>query len=242
MIHRTNAIVIAPNYRLVPEHSGADILEDLADFWKWFHSGGLESYFASQKLNVELDLDHVLVSGDSAGGYMALMSGLSQPKGSIQAILAQYPMTDSLRMQPSDLIPDLPSPPESLVEKHLASVKPGVVVSSRVPPSCMDLSYVLSAYGLYLEFFGDDKTMWPLYLVEEKKWLPPTWILHGDSDTAVSIEDSKAFVAKCQKLEGSDIKLEIRPGQEHGFDTQAKEDEEPWLKEGLKWVEEKWLH
>jgi dipeptidyl aminopeptidase/acylaminoacyl peptidase len=172
---------------------------------------------------------------------MALMSGLLQPKGSIKAVLAQYPMTDSLRREPSDTFVDLPSQPESLVDQHMKAVKPGAVVSSSIPPERMNLSYVLSTYGRYLEFFGKDKMMWPLYLVEEKKWLPPTWIHHGDMDMAVSIEDSKAFVRKCERIEGVEIKLEVRPGEDHGFDTQAKEDDEPWLKEGLRWVEEKWL-
>ena len=92
--------MVSPNYRLTPEHTGAEILEDLADFWRWLQDGGLISYLASQNVDVELDFDHILASGDSAGGYLALMSGLLQPKGSIKAILAQYPMTDELRIEP----------------------------------------------------------------------------------------------------------------------------------------------
>lgn len=60
-------------------------------------------------------------------------------------------------------------------------------------------------------------------------------------DAAVSIEDSKAFVAKCESIGGLEVKLKVLEGKDHGFDTQAKENEEPWLKEGLRWVEEKWL-
>ena len=60
-------------------------------------------------------------------------------------------------------------------------------------------------------------------------------------DTAVSIEDSKAFVAKCEAIGGLEVRLKIVEGEDHGFDTQAKEDEIPWLKEGLKWIEEKWF-
>ena len=233
--------MVCPNYRLVPEHNGTEILSDLGDFWTWFRLGGLTSYLSSEGLNMNLDFDRVLASGDSAGGYMALMSGLLQPRGTIKAILAQYPMTDSLRREPSEAFIDLPSPPASLVDEHMKTVQPGTVVSSCVPPARMDLSYVLSAYGRYLEFFGGDEMMWPLYLIEEKRWLPPTWIHHGDVDTAVSVEDSKAFVTKCKETRGLEVRLEVLEGKDHGFDTQAKEDEEPWLKEGLRWVEEKWL-
>ncbi|KAF3050933.1 hypothetical protein E8E11_008701 [Didymella keratinophila] len=238
--HRANAIVVSPNYRLVPEHTGAEILEDLRDFWTWLRDGGLKQYLASQNVDRELDFDRVLASGDSAGGYMALMSGLTQPKGEIKAVLAQYPMTDSLRRDASEMLIDQPAPPASLVDEHMKTVKEGIVVSSCVPPARMELSYVLSAYGRYLEFFGKAKMMWPLYLIEEKKWLPPTWIHHGDADTAVSIEDSKAFVAKCETA-GLEVKLEILEGEEHGFDTQAREDDLPWLRDGLRWVEEQWL-
>lgn len=233
--------MVSPNYRLVPEHSGADILTDLAEFWRWVHGGGLTSYLASQGVDLELDFERILASGDSAGGYMALMSGLLQSKGSIKAVLAQYPMTDSLRREKSELFVNIPAPKEHLLNEHLEKVKPGVVVSSCVPPKRMDLSYVLSAYGRYLEFFGGDKSMWPLYLVDEKKWLPPTWIHHGSVDTAVSVEDSKAFVGKCEAIGGLEVRLQIVEGEDHGFDTGAKEDELSWLKEGLRWVEEKWL-
>lgn len=240
LIHRTAAIVVSPNYRLVPEHSGAEILEDLADFWTWLLHGGLTSYLAAQNIDVECDFDHILASGDSAGGYLALMSGLTQARGTIKAVLAQYPMTDSLRRGPTDSIVGQPVPSASLLNEHINAVQPGIVVSSCVPPARMDLSYVLSAHGRYLEFFGKDRMMWPIELVDEKKWLPPTWIHHGDADTAVSIEDSKAFVAKCEAF-GLEVRLEVLKGEEHGFDTQAKEDDETWLKGGLRWVEEKWL-
>ncbi|KAF2850391.1 alpha/beta-hydrolase [Plenodomus tracheiphilus IPT5] len=240
-IHRTNCITVLPNYRLVPEHSGADILSDLDDFWTWFHSDKLSSFLKSQGVVANLDYDHVLVSGDSAGGYMTLMSGLTQPKGSIKALLAQYPMTDSLRRDPTAELYGQPTPPPTVVDKYTAGIKPGTVISSAVPPARMDISYALSAYGRYLEFFGSDKSMWPLYLVETKDYLPPTWIVHGDADTAVSIEDSRAFVNKARKLGGAEVELVVRPGEEHGFDAAVKEVEEEWLKEGLRWVEDKWL-
>ncbi|KAF1937955.1 alpha/beta-hydrolase [Clathrospora elynae] len=245
-IHRTNAIVVLPNHRLVPEHSGADILEDLSDFWTWFNDRKLDAFLSSQtpSVNVELDYGKVLVSGDSAGGYMALMSALTQPKGSVKAVLAQYPMTNYLRCEPSDTFFGQPSAPPSIVDEHISAITPGTVMSSALPPARTDLSYALAVYGRYLEFFGKDEKMWPIGLVGEKgsEWLPPTWIIHGDADTAVDIKDSRAFVEKCKGLEGMEVKLEVRPGQEHGFDITAKEDEEEWLKEGLSWVEEKWLH
>jgi len=247
LIHRTSSIVVLPNYRLVPEHTGQDILSDLADFWSWFHAGSVEKFLNSQSDSAEgggvaLDYNKVLVSGDSAGGYMALMSGLTQPKGKIKAILAQYPMTKYLRHEPGPTFFGMPSPPESVLAEHLKTMAPGTVVSSAVPPARMELSYALATYGHYLTYFGKEEKMWPIGLVGEKTWLPPTWIIHGDADSAVDVEDSRAFVDKCKGLEeGVEVKFTVREGMEHGFDGAMKEDEEPWLKEGLAWVEGKWL-
>lgn len=36
LVHRNDAIIVSPNYRLIPEHNGDDIQEDLADFWAWY--------------------------------------------------------------------------------------------------------------------------------------------------------------------------------------------------------------
>jgi acetyl esterase/lipase len=240
---RNNAIIILPNYRLVPEHTGVDIKQDLDDFWIWFHSPALPAFLAS-KLGSPPNLDYtkLLVSGESAGGYMALMSGLTQPRDSIKAILAQYPMTNYLRREPSETLFDAPAPGPQFVDEYMASVAQGTVVSSAIPPARSHLTYALSAHGRYLEFFGSDEKLWPVHLVEDKTYMPPTWIVHGDKDAAVSIDDVKEFAEKWKKyMKEGELKLEIRKGEDHGFDVVVKEDEEEWLKHGLQWVEGQWL-
>lgn len=241
LIQRNTAITVLPNYRLTPEHTGNDILEDLADFWKWINGGGLTDFFASQKLAIEVDFEHMLVSGDSAGGYMALMSGISMPRGAIKAIIAQYPMTNYLRCDPDAPFKVDPKPPLSLVDEHIASITPGTVISSATPPARMELSFALAAYGRYNEFFGTGKHLWPITAIEEAEHFPPTLIIHGEQDTAVSIEDSRAFVKKAgEVVPGAEIKFAMTDG-DHGFDVEMKEDEHEWLREGLEWVESKWL-
>lgn len=241
-IHRHNAITVLPNYRLIPEHTGADIAQDLRDFWTWFHSDALTTFLAPLMDHPPaLDYTKVLVTGPSAGGYLALMSGLTQPKGSISAVLAQYPMVDYVRREKGKMYANRPIPRPCLIDEHIAGIVPGRVVSCSTPPSRMRLSYALSAYGRYLEFFGPDKRLWPIYLIENKEYMPPTWIVHGDADTAVCVEDSKKFVEKCGEFaKGCEVRLEVRKSMEHGFDLGMREDEEGWLREGLKWVGGKW--
>lgn len=242
-IHRNNAIVVLPNYRLTPEASGTEILEDLNDFWTWFHSDKLYTYLTSQGYSdLSVDYDHVLATGESAGGYAALMSALTLPEGTLKVILTQYPMTDSLRHKPSPLFFGMPAPGPDIAEKHIAAMTPGTSISSAVPPSRAGLSYSLAAYGRYLEFFGKDDKLWPIGRIAEAKSMPPTWIVHGDADAVVDIEDSKSFVDKWKKarVEG-EVRLYIQPGGDHGFDIPSKESEDEWLREGLVWVESKWL-
>lgn len=172
---------------------------------------------------------------------MALMSGLTQPKGSIRAVLAQYPMTNYLRRPQVSTDMDQVVAPSSIIDKHIASIKPDTVFSSAIPPDRMLLSFAFSVNERYLEFFGNDKKMWPVNLIEHKDYLPPTWIVHGDADTAVSIEDSRAFTEKCKELKGVEVRLVVRPHEEHGFDIGLKEDETEWLREGLNWIQGIWL-
>jgi len=56
-----------PNHRLLPESKGLDILEDIADFWKWVDSD-LKTLVSREGGNqIEVDLTKTWVHGDSAG-------------------------------------------------------------------------------------------------------------------------------------------------------------------------------
>jgi len=242
LIHRTSSITILPNYRLTPESPGSAILEDLSDFWKWFHSGAVSTFLSSQGHDLDLDFSRVLATGDSAGGYMALMSALTQPKGSINAVLAQYPMTSPLTCEPAATFFGMPAPGPEVAEQHISSMTSDAVISSVVPPARMALSYSLVAYGHYLKHFGDDAKLWPVGLIGEAKSMPPTWIVHGDADVAVDIGGSRKFAEVWEKggVEG-EVRMHVEGGANHGFDIATKESEAGWLREGLEWIEGCWL-
>ncbi|KAK9847342.1 uncharacterized protein MYU51_019547 [Penicillium brevicompactum] len=79
--------ICSVDYRLLPESSIADIMEDLKDMWTYVH----------RRLNTELqqrsltlvDLDAVFVSGGSAGGYITFQAGhLLSPRPA--GLLAMY--------------------------------------------------------------------------------------------------------------------------------------------------------
>jgi acetyl esterase/lipase len=62
-------VVVSLDYRLAPEAKLADIIEDLKDGLEWVRTLGTEQFHA--------DSSRMVVAGASAGGYLALMSGIT---------------------------------------------------------------------------------------------------------------------------------------------------------------------
>jgi acetyl esterase/lipase len=62
-----SAIIVSPNYRLLPESSGLDILDDLNTFWKWLHSDMRDVLKTSGTPGLKGDLNRIITEGDSAG-------------------------------------------------------------------------------------------------------------------------------------------------------------------------------
>lgn len=82
--------VISADYRLAPQASVQEILEDVQDCVKF-----IRTQLSSQAGEGVLDVDKLAVSGSSAGGYLALLAGIYvEPKPKV--ILPIYPITDPL--------------------------------------------------------------------------------------------------------------------------------------------------
>jgi acetyl esterase/lipase len=239
-LHRNHAITILPNYRLAPEHTGDDILEDIADFWTWFKTS-LPNYVASKQPSLELDFSKVLVSGDSAGSWCALQSILTLPESTFKACLIQYPVTNAFPTSPHDTPFGQNIPPKEVLEEFLASIVPGTVVSGATPPARPWMSAMMRAHGRWGDIFGTAKHLMPDTRLDDARFLVPTYIIHGKDDTVVPVKWTHAFVDKAKKL-FPDTKIElVTPPGDHGFDNQLYEEDEPWLKDLLKGVEDDWL-
>ena len=97
LARRHSAIIVSADYRLLPESNGHDILDDVIDLWEWVRES-LQTYFNDEYAAVqstagatpEIDFGRILAVGESAGGYLALQSVLSQPAGFIKVLLCQY--------------------------------------------------------------------------------------------------------------------------------------------------------
>ncbi|KAK9313397.1 Alpha/Beta hydrolase protein [Lipomyces starkeyi] len=237
-----SAIIVTPDYRLLPESSGADINEDVSDFWVWVRRD-LPTFLSSSGSGINVDFEKVLVVGESAGGYLALQSALSQPK--ISAAIAAYPMIDlkSDFYTKAFVKPIFGSPmlPTSIIDEHITKCTPNQVVSSAEPPDRGELAFAIVQQGRFMEFFGNGPpALFPMEQLEHVQSVPPLFIFHGLDDSAVPFEDSKTFVANLKtQMPESKVFLTLEPG-EHGLDAIATL-ETPWLKQGLEFITKEWL-
>ncbi|KAH7019615.1 Alpha/Beta hydrolase protein [Ilyonectria destructans] len=234
------AIMVSPNYRLMPEAAGLDVLEDLSDIWSFVH-GDLQTRLGN---GLKVSYDQILVTGDSAGGWLAVQSALS-PFTKAQAVITSCPMIDikipffTTAFERSIL--GFPMMPADKVDNYIANLKGKPVVSSASPPDRLDLALAAIQHGKYAEILGEDPSLYPMHKVKEVESIPPMLIMHGMNDSAVPYRSSEAFVEQVKAVHPETrIMYKAVPDLEHGFDLQATL-ETHWLKDGLDFITPIWL-
>ncbi|KAF5968261.1 beta-lactamase [Fusarium coicis] len=249
-----DAVIISPNYRLLPEVKGRDIIHDMDNFWNWVHCEGPSRHLAEiGQHQLQLNLDKTLAVGESAGGYLALqsvLSGFVRPK----AIIALYPMVDMKAAHFTESyaksIVGVPNYPNEDVNRFLSATVVKSAITEADPPVRLDSAMAVVHNGRYLELLGEDPDLFILERIKrmalspsnyEKSLFPPLFLLHGEGDTAVPVVGTRKLVDCLQDFDPStQIHLAVRPG-DHGFDFKATIDE-PWLREGLDFIVGPWLH
>ena len=240
------AIIVSADYRLIPEATGMDVLSDVSDLWTWVN-GELQSLLSSRTAAAappQIDFAHILVVGDSSGGWLAMQSALTQPAGSIKAVIGLYPQLDvrdpffNTRFEKP--LFGMPMLPAEIVDSRVKAMAPGAVVTSAYLPSRLDLTCSLVQNGRFLEFLGESRELCPVEMVASAEHMPAVLILHGRDDSAVPVGGSERFVDALQKrLPGVPVRLDVRAG-DHGFDGEATMEEE-WLKADVDFVTGYWL-
>ncbi|KAJ1555766.1 hypothetical protein HK405_013438 [Cladochytrium tenue] len=166
---KEGAAIVAPDYRMLPEARGADILDDVRDFWRWLAaddehdvdgggggSRGLRAHVAAAHPGVELDLRRVIATGESAGGHLALHSGLmvgrwrhgvegggdgsraSAGFAGLRAVVAMYPGgvdPDAVGKMFADGGSAEAAAAAEVLAEHLRALPDGPVVSEAEPPA-----------------------------------------------------------------------------------------------------------
>lgn len=194
-----------------------------------------------------LCLGITLNTDSPVGGYLAVQSAITQPAGTFKAVIAGYPMLDfkspfftqHYEKRPFGRADELPS---SMIDDHIAAVKPGEIISAILSPKRIDLAVAAVQHGRFPEMLqSNDTSLYPLETLESAKtYFPPLFIYHGVNDSAVEAEGTRRFLEKYKEVmpEGK-VLVKLEPG-EHGFDSVVGLDE-PWLKEGLEFVTKAWL-
>ncbi|KAH7002676.1 Alpha/Beta hydrolase protein [Ilyonectria destructans] len=141
-----DAIIIRPDYRLLPESSAADILSDVDHFWRWMQRDLPSIAEEEASWGFSPDLSRILCCGESSGGCLAMYSGLElssilsnravpgqdagaggHPRAVIQAVITTYapldPDVPELKIpRPRTIMGMRPPPPrtaEALIRKYM---------------------------------------------------------------------------------------------------------------------------
>jgi len=182
------AIVASPAYRLMPEATGADILADIHDFWRWVTSAPFASAVAARWPGLSVDTSRTAATGESAGGYLALQSAFQfQGEARLRIVLAQYP----------SMFPDIldghlahgdaagvPPDADALLRSYLTSIKPGAIRLASPYPEMLEVAFALRSAARRGELMQNERLMLG-YALRVAKEVPPMWIMQGTDDTIV---------------------------------------------------------
>jgi acetyl esterase/lipase len=219
--------VISIDYRLAPETKLKFIIEDLRDAFAWVRQRGPEL--------AGIDPKRIAVVGHSAGGYLALMSGVCvQPRP--KAIVSFYGYGDvagDWYARPDPFYSQQPAVPK---DEAWAAVGHGVISETTAPERFRFYLYCRQN-GLWpREVAGYDpgkeaKAFDPFCPVRNvTKEYPPTLLLHGDQDTDVPYAQS-VLMAKTLERHGVEHELITMANRGHGFDGGRKAAEDPVITE-----------
>lgn len=239
-----NAILIMPDHRLMPEATGLDIRSDVHSFLDWlFDPANLHPHLLD---GLTPDLDSILVTGESAGGWLALQSGLHAPER-IKAVIAHYPMIDmrdahyTSDYEKKLFDPPIPQLDRSILADFMANLTGNEVVTSAIPPARSEIFASMLQQGSFGGFFGDDAVLYPIEVLETVYRVPPTWILHGRQDSVIPAAGTHKYAEALKaKLPDARLHLSYRDG-DHGFDNEPPATlGEDWVKEGVEFVTQYW--
>ena len=208
--------VVSIDYRLAPETKLPDIISDIEEAFRWLAGDGAKQF--------HLDPRRVVVAGESAGGYLTLVTGYRvRPKP--KALVALYGY--------GDLIGDWSSKPNPYPRYNLRKISreeaesqtDGTVISdSDERKGDGGLIYMYYRQnGLWLEevsgfarsTVADKITPFEPIRNVTPDW-PPTLLIHGTRDTDVPYEQSE-LMAKKFKQKGVPFALIPINHGEHGF-------------------------
>lgn len=243
-------------YRLMPEDRGAEIHQDLDSWWSFYQNDRCLEWVqkcllkhALEAKPENLDRAGLLISGESAGGLLAVYSWLNQSSLVIKALYLQYPMlkhyekkvssNNRVRYMDTEIsLDEIKKRATELVELTDDQRRDGRVVSRSdcKPPFGMLAAVMLSNTCKWKEVYQDgneDVKDAPSLLesrVEEKLLpysFPKVFFVHGTADEVIPIKNTEEFVKRLNevlKLWKCNKVVEFLKLEDvgHGFDYEIK--------------------
>ncbi|KAI1379834.1 putative polyketide synthase [Hypoxylon crocopeplum] len=240
------AIIIAPDYRLLPEAKGTDILEDVDHFWTWMTS---DLVSVSESWHARPDLSKILCCGQSSGGWLSVQSAILCPQSNIKAIISiSAPLNADV---PQLTVPAprtimgtparSPGQAAAAIRSYKKSIRPGAVRTVGDPTEMWDMVLSVAQQGALARFLGtkEDKRLDIMSGFDKVDKMPPIWAIHGQGDTIIPAICSLDFVVKLEKtLAGTPVHLTLESG-DHSFDV-GMHIGTSWVQKGCKFIEEWW--
>lgn len=247
LIQRHSAVLVSPNYRLIPESTVQESIDDAHDALKW-----VRQHLAKVMLDeagIKVDVDRIMTAGDSAGGYLSLHLGLSHPN-EIRAVTAAYPLVDAASPhftgQYTKVVFNQPEVSKKTISSYLSETEhqeTKKLVSSDPLLQRGALMFGLVQHGLFGDLFPiHQRGLFPLLRLADGARFPRGGVLvwHGREDSVVPVEGSlKLQEAASEHDPDLDLRLVLREG-EHGFDHSANIDDK-WAAEALSSCVTSWL-
>ncbi|KAL3489798.1 Alpha/Beta hydrolase protein [Aspergillus germanicus] len=226
-------IAISADYRLAPQVPVNEIFEDVKDCIHFIRNdlATVLSEKAGKEAEGIIDSTRLAVSGSSAGGFLALLAGLYvDPKP--QVIVPIYPITDPLGtffMNPQPAPNGRYAASREEMAAHLDRNAPAIASSGKVPEDPRSHMYVYMLRTASLaELWGivggngsasaSAAEPWRIPRRIYEHGLPPTYILHGDRDTAVGVEQADEVAGVMVGL-GLNVEYERVYGADHFLDN-----------------------
>ena len=218
---REGFAVVSIDYRLAPETKLPGIVSDIEDAYRWVRQEGSEQF--------ALDRDRIAVVGRSAGGYLALVSGVRvRPRPTALVSFYGYgELTAPWLATPDPFYGAMPAVTEA--EAHDAVGNEPIAQAAGLSRGAFYL--YCRQQGLWpLKIAGVDPALNPDFFApfephgQVSSAYPPTLLLHGDQDSDVPFEQSMRMAAQLKRL-GVEHELVRIPGGGHGFDMDVSKPE-----------------